>query len=787
MNADNLTQAILESALDSIIVIDAEGCVREFNPAAERMFGYTRAEAIGAELATLIIPEESRGQYRQGLAHFFATGEGPLLQKRIEQPALRKDGSELLVELAITPYEVEGRAFFTAYLRDITARKAGEEARRRLAAIVESSDDAIISKTLDGTIMSWNRGAERLFGYEAGEVIGENITILMPPERYKEEPGILERIRRGERIEHYETVRRKKDGTLFNISLTVSPIKDEGGNVIGASKIARDITKRVQSDRRRATQYAIATLISENKPLEETVPRILEAIAGSDQWLVGSLWLRNADGDLICQFTWQKDSPNEFSKASRGRVFARGEGLPGAVLESGKAKWLADFAQENLPRSGLAAAAGLRGAFAFPLLTSQGVIGVIEILSDQVVSPDEDFLHLTEALGIQVGLYLQRKQAEEELRRQKETAEAANQAKDKFLAALSHELRTPLNPVLMWACATVEDEKLSPEFKEGLRMICRNVELEARLIDDLLDLTRISRGKLQLNLQPCGADKLLRHAYEIVRSQGAGKNLEVSMEMKATNHLIMADPTRIQQVFWNVLKNAIKFTPEGGKIWVSSRDGGPDTVVFEISDTGRGVEPDVMPRLFTAFEQGSSSSEGLGLGLTICKAILELHHGTITAGNRSDGHGAVFTIQLKTIAEHVIEKPWSEKRLPAPSRKLRILILEDHEYTAAVMSRLLKRDGHDVITARTVRQAFEVLKATKLDLLVSDLGLPDGNGFQVMRELAKISNAKGIAVSGYGMDDDVERSSLAGFSAHLTKPINVQELQETIQLITKES
>ncbi|MGZ5024733.1 MAG: response regulator, partial [Chthoniobacterales bacterium] len=171
----------------------------------------------------------------------------------------------------------------------------------------------------------------------------------------------------------------------------------------------------------------------------------------------------------------------------------------------------------------------------------------------------------------------------------------------------------------------------------------------------------------------------------------------------------------------------------------------------------------------------------------ICKAILELHHGTITAGNRSDGHGAVFTIQLKTIAEHVVEKPWSERRLPAPSRKLRILILEDHEYTAAVMSRLLKRDGHDVITARTVRQAFEVLKATKLDLLVSDLGLPDGNGFQVMRELAKISNAKGIAVSGYGMDDDVERSSLAGFSAHLTKPINVQELQETIQLITKES
>jgi two-component system CheB/CheR fusion protein len=339
----------------------------------------------------------------------------------------------------------------------------------------------------------------------------------------------------------------------------------------------------------------------------------------------------------------------------------------------------------------------------------------------------------------------------------------------------------------MWACAAIEDDKLEPDFKEGLRMICRNVELEARLIDDLLDLTRINRGKLQLNLQPCRADQLLEHALEIVRSQMTSKRLHTSVDLHATNHAIMADPTRIQQVFWNVLKNAAKFTPEGGSIAIRSYDATPGTLVFEITDTGEGMDADVMPRLFTAFEQGRSNGEGLGLGLAISKAILDMHGGTIAAANRADRRGAVFTLEFTTLSAPVEATPRLEKPVAiAPARKLRILIVEDHDYTATVMSKLLKRAGHDIMAAATVRDALEMLKTEEFDLLLSDLGLPDGNGFQVMRELSRVSNAKGIAVSGYGMEEDLARSTEAGFSAHLTKPVNAQELQETIQLITSE-
>jgi two-component system CheB/CheR fusion protein len=320
--------------------------------------------------------------------------------------------------------------------------------------------------------------------------------------------------------------------------------------------------------------------------------------------------------------------------------------------------------------------------------------------------------------------------------------------------------------------------------KEGLQMICRNIEMEARLIDDLLDLTRIARGKVHINLQPCRADALLNHALETVRSQLCAKNLKLSVDLRATNHQIMADPTRIEQVFWNLLKNAYKFTPENGEVVVRSYDSAPNRVVFEISDSGSGIDENLMPKLFTAFEQGTRSGEGLGLGLAICKAILEMHQGKIKAANNPNGHGAIFIVELKTAPVQGILIPAERKPPAVSSRRLHILIVEDHENTATVMSKLLKRNGHEVVTASTVRQALHVLRTTPLDLLVSDLGLPDGNGFEIMTELSKVSDAKGIAISGYGMEEDVERSSRAGFSAHLTKPIDVQRLQETILQVT---
>jgi two-component system CheB/CheR fusion protein len=647
-----LERALLDSALDCIISMDAAGCVIEFNPAAERVFGYSRDQAVGRELASLIIPPAMRDRHRAGLRHYLETGEGPVIGKRIEITGIRADGAEILLELAITPLRIENETVFTAYLRDITDRSRGQEASRRLAAIIESSDDAIISKDLTGQITSWNAAAERLFGYKPEEIVGKSILTLIPPDRQHEEPHILDRIRRGERIDHYETVRRRKDGTFFDISVTVSPLKNDKGQIIGASKIARDITDRIQNERRRTAQYAVANLLAGSWSISETGRRVLESVAAVGDWVFGSIWLRDpVEERLKCSITWHSDLPGleGFANVTEATDLAGNEGLPGRVLTSRKPVWLQDLARDgNLPRASAAAAAKLKGAFAIPLVAEGEVNGVLELFSPTTIQPDDDLLSLMQALGSQIGLFIYRRQLDEELKRQKEAAESANAAKDRFLAALSHELRTPLTPILIWAGGMANDPSLPPEIDEGLQMVCRNIELEARLIDDLLDLTRIERGKLKLHLRKSDAHDLLRHAMEIVRDEFTSRTLKLSVELDATEHMVLADAPRLQQVFWNLLKNASKFTPGHGVVTVRTSNPQPQALWIEVSDTGIGIEPQLLEKIFDAFEQGGTRKEGLGLGLAISKAIVEMHRGSIRAFSEGPGKGAKFVIDLQT-------------------------------------------------------------------------------------------------------------------------------------------
>lgn len=649
-----LNRALLDSALDCIITMDATGYVREFNAAAQRVFGYTREQAIGQELASLIIPAAMRERHRIGLRHYLETGEGPVLGRRLEVTALRADGSEILVELAITTLREKDHPIFLAYLRDITARNRGQEASRHLAAIVESSDDAIISKDLNGQITSWNAAAQRLFGYTPEEIIGKPVTTLIPPDRQHEEPVILGRIRRGESIDHYETVRCRKDGTLLNLSVTISPLKDESGTVIGASKIARDITDRIQNERRRTAQYAVATLLAGSWSLEEAGPRIIEAVAGVGNWIAGSIWLENqAEKRLECVTTWHQAGAElqKFAQVTQETFLSARGGLPGRVIGSQKPAWIRNVQQDdNFARATAAAAANLKGAFAFPLCTEDRVNGVLELFSPETVEPDDDLLSLVEALGSQIGLFIHRRQIETELKEQKEAAESANAAKDRFLATLSHELRTPLTPILIWAGGMINDPSLPPEIDEGLQMVCRNVELEARLIDDLLDLTRITRGKLQLHLRKSSAHELLGHAMDIVREEINARQLQLSVQFQASDHVVLADAARLQQVFWNILRNASKFTPANGEVTVRTANPQPQALTIEISDTGIGIEPEHLDRVFEAFEQVGPRREGLGLGLAISKAIVEMHHGSIRAFSQGTGKGAKFVIDLQTAA-----------------------------------------------------------------------------------------------------------------------------------------
>jgi two-component system, chemotaxis family, CheB/CheR fusion protein len=654
----NRARAILDCALDCIITMDATGRVREFNSVAERVFGFSRTEAIGEELAKLIIPPRMRWHHRQGLAHYLKTGEGPLLGKRVEIAGMRRDGSEILVELAISPFKIDGSTLFTAYLRDITERKRNEEASRRLAAIVESCDDAIVSTDLKGKITSWNQGAERLFGYKANEVIGKSITILIPPlQRQNEGPAILARIRYGERIDHYETVRRRKDGTLLDVSITFSPIKDERGRVVGASKIARDITERVRSDRRCAAQYTVTGLLAGSQSLHATGPQIIQAIAASGNWVFGSIWLyREEEKMLRCETTWRTGAPwlAVFEMVTRTIPLLSTIGLPGRVFASKKPAWIADVTRDpNFPRKDAAAEAGLRGGFGFPLFAEGTIKGVLELFSPVSVQPDDDLLRLAEALGSQMGLFIHRRKIEGELQRQKETADAAAAVKDRFLATLSSQLRTPLTPILIWAEGTVNQPGLSPEIREGLRMVCHNLEGEAWLLDDLLDLSRLSRGKVALQLCTADVHQLLQRAIDIVCTETEKRHLKLALSCEAFLHILNVDPPRLQQVFWNVLRNACKFTLEHGAVSVRSYNRTPDVITIEISDSGVGIEPEFLEKIFDAFEQVDSHHEGLGLGLAISKAIIEMHGGTISARSKGLGKGATFVIELPILTTDV--------------------------------------------------------------------------------------------------------------------------------------
>jgi len=380
-----------------------------------------------------------------------------------------------------------------------------------------------------------------------------------------------------------------------------------------------------------------------------------------------------------------------------------------------------------------------------------------------------------------------RKRAEEALRLATVEIERASRAKDDFLAALSHELRTPLTPVLMTAAALADDPALPPDVREQLEMMRRNIELEARLIDDLLDLTRISRGKLQIARVTADIHDLLEQTAEILRSDGLGKQVRTFFQLEAKRHHAMVDPTRLQQVFWNLIKNALKFTPTAGSITVSTRNDAHGQIVVSVEDTGIGIVSEALPHVFNAFEQGDIAGQhrygGLGLGLAISRAIVEVHGGTICARSAGLGHGATFTVTLATV-DAPAASALAGTPLSAPGRSLRLLIVEDHEATRTVLKRLLARGGHEITLASTVQEALAAFAAEHFDVVISDLGLPDGSGLDLMREIQRQRPVPAIALSGYGMEDDLRLTKEAGFSGHLVKPVNLDQLRQLLDQIT---
>ena len=363
-------------------------------------------------------------------------------------------------------------------------------------------------------------------------------------------------------------------------------------------------------------------------------------------------------------------------------------------------------------------------------------------------------------------------------------AEEANRAKDRFLAMLSHELRTPLTPVLAGARVLELIPELPGEARSCVLMIRRNVELEARLIDDLLDLTRVANGKLRLSLETVDVHDVIDSVLELFRSEIQVKQQDVHVDKAAEHHYVLADRARLQQMLWNLIRNAAKFTPDGGHIYVRTHDERMQ-VQISVEDTGIGIEPEQIGKLFNAFEQGNQNMTrqfgGLGLGLAITKALTDVHGGTVTARSPGAHCGATFTITLPTAA-----KPLGEPVTPAPvagrpESMLTILLIEDHVDTADVMAQLIRGMGHDVTVVGRVDDALAATQSATYDLIVSDVGLPDGTGLDFVKAFREHSDVPAVALTGFGTDEDVRRCLAAGFTSHLTKPVNFTQLEQLIE------
>jgi PAS domain S-box-containing protein len=698
---------------------------------------------------------------------------------------------------------------------------AGKNAASWLTAIIESADDAIVSKTLEGIITSWNQGAQRIFGYTADEVIGKPVAILIPEDHQDEEPTILSRIRRGERIEHYETIRMRKDGSLIDISLTVSPIKDPDGVIIGASKIARDISERKRAEAQ----------LREQREVIETVNRVGQTLA--------------AELDLHRLVQVVTDAATEISGAHFGSFFYN-------VLDEGGASYML-YTLSGVPREAFAHFPMPRATDLFgPTFRGEGTIRIDDVRHDArygknspyygmpeghlpvtsylavpVVSrsgevvgglffghPDagvftERATRIVEGLAAQAAIAVdnaslydaaQRARAEaeqvaEEKQRLYVEAQESNRLKDEFLATVSHELRTPLTAILGWAhllrTGQTDDEKMA----KALETIERNARAQAQLIDDLLDVSRIITGKIRIDVRPVDPNSFIDAAVEAVRPAAEAKGVRLQRIMDTGVATVSGDPVRLQQVVWNLLSNAIKFTPKGGRVQVRLERVNSH-IEIAVSDTGPGIASEFLPYVFDRFRQADGRTTrqhgGLGLGLSIVRHLVELHGGTVRAESEGEGQGATFTVLLPVAPVYQTAKavervhPAARDTLPlydCPDRldRKRVLVVDDEPDTRELLKAGLGQCGAVVTVVGSAVEALEAIAASVPDLLISDIGMPGEDGYELIRRVRQLPSENGgklpaIALTAYARVEDRMQALRAGYQMHVPKPVELAEL-----------
>jgi len=559
------------------------------------------------------------------------------------------------------------------------------------------------------------------------------------------------------------------------------------------AKYLRDQAARAEVERRheRASFLAEASnILASSLEMRQTFQNLADLVVPklADFCVIFASDDRNALRQVAIAHTSLSNNPALQRATSEFPTSAAAQKAAEDLLESGKPVTCCDLSSGNLNQlftrtedRDFVRSLEPNSCSAIPIRTMDRTLGVLLMFSMTAERAcGEIQLSMAEELAQRAALALENGRLYKAAQEARTDAERANLAKDHFLAMLSHELRTPLTPVLTSLLA-MEDHELPQDVRASLEMIRRNVELEARLIDDLLDVTRIRKGKLQLSLEIVNAHVLLRNALEICQTEILQKQIVLDLKLEADRVHIQADSARLQQVFWNLIKNAVKFTPNGGQLTIRTANNQDDLIVA-VTDTGCGIAPKTLHKIFNAFEQGEWVRQGgLGLGLAISKALVEAHNGTIAAASPGLSHGATFTAVFPLSSRQTLEPSIDRTSRPVERKSLRILLVEDHEDTNRSLTQLLRRRGYEVMPAFTIANAMELANQEHFDVLVSDIGLPDGSGVELMQRLHSTRPVFGIALTGFGMADDIQRSRAGGFAHHLVKPIDLNRLDALIQ------
>jgi PAS domain S-box-containing protein len=747
-----------------------------------------RAIATGADYATEFRFRHSSGEWRwmdgRGRAEYDAAG---------------------------TPLRLHGVGI------DVTDRKRAEGARDRLAALVESAAAAVVGKQLDGIITSWNAGAVRLFGYTAEEMIGSPIFRIVPSELHDEEHEVLRRLRTGERIEDYETVRVARDGRRRHMRLAVSPVRNSQGEIVGASKIGICIDERRQAEERlREEAHALEILnrvgraVAAELDMNKLVQLVTDAATELTGARFGAFFYNGHDAErgsysLYALSGTDRSSFANFPMPRATAVFAPTFHAEGIVRS-------ADIRKDpryghNAPHHGMPAGhLPVASYLAVPVVSRKGEAlgglffgheneGVFTERAERIAAG----IAAQAAIGIDnARLYQERERLLESERAARSEAERLSHVKDEFLATLSHELRTPLNAIQGWAALLRQPQMGAADRERGLASIERNTRSQAQIINDLLDMSRIISGKLHLEVQPIDLREVIAAAIEAVAPAAEARGVAIDTALDEAAAAMRGDPNRLQQVMWNLLSNAVKFTPAGGRVRVALQRAAGQTRIL-VQDSGIGIRPEFLPHVFDRFRQADASTTrhygGLGLGLSIVRNLVELHGGTVRAASGGENHGSSFIVSLPLPSAAAPPRqqragdrgaPLATHGEPVPLPRLDkvcILVVDDQKDTRELLEQIIAGSGGRTLGAAGAEQALRMLEDhPDIDLMISDIGMPGTDGYSLIRRLRERETASGrralpaIAATAYARSEDREHALLAGYQLHLPKPVESREL-----------